>query len=57
MGREQNESRGPEISRYSLTYAYSPATIGMRAARMAGNRPPIRPTVRASSTPWPISAG
>ena len=37
--------------------AYRPATIGMRAARMAGNSPPIRPTASASSTPCQISAG
>ena len=34
-----------------------PATIGMRAARMAGNNPPTRPTINASSTPCRIRLG
>ena len=43
--------RGPDGS----IYAYSPATIGMRAARIAGNSPPTKPTTSASATPSAIS--
>ena len=35
----------------------SAVTTGMRAARMAGGRPPTRPMVRANSMPMPISRG
>ena len=38
-------------------HAYNPATIGIRAARSAGNRPPTSPTTSASSTPSPTRAG
>jgi hypothetical protein len=43
---------GPERP---ATYAYNPATIGMRAARIAGNSPPTNPTISASATPSKIS--
>src|SRR5262245_11272085 len=35
----------------------NPATIGKRAARMAGKRPPARPTANARITPWQMRAG
>lgn len=47
--------RLPLMPSQMIDHAYSPATIGIRAARMAGNSPPTSPTISASAMPSKIS--